>query len=556
MTGPGGEMRGLPVDTNDPDNEGALLARDTGPYKRNALLSPKVLKHLEALGHKRLLVRSPTVSGAPDGGIYARDAGVREKGGLPGLGENIGLAASQAVSEPLSQAQLCLARGTLVRMADWTVRPIEQLSPGDWIMGADRNGHTFPVQVLQRFDNGVRDCVLSVFREAKLRRFVELYSTADHKILGKTRKWAIPHELVETGLFPVGTTCVGFYAKTLQPNHSREYFKRASQKACGPLPTYDIEVDHPDHLFVLANGLIVSNSEKHKGGVFTGAKQVSGFDAIQQQIQIPKHFQGGATHSTQDGTVEAIEEAPAGGHHITVNGEKHYVVPGAQIHVKKGDPVEAGDIMTDGWPSPAVITEHKGIGEGRKAFLKSYMEANKSAGIKVHRRNAELLARGLINHVRLTDEMGDGVTGDIVPYNTLEHHYEPRMGFLSMHPKAALGKYLERPYLHHTIGTKVRKSMLKDFEDFGVNSVDVHDDPPPFEPVMVRGMANLHYDPDPVVRMFGSGLKGSLLDSAHRGGTIDPLGTSFVPAIADPTMFGRQGKVRPPGPTFKLLEDD
>ena len=399
---PNDMRRGMPVDIDDEDNEGSLLAQDIGPYKRNTRLTPKVLRALKQFGATRLLVRSPTVGGPSDGGVYSRDVGLRERGNLPSVGESVGMAAAQAMSEPLSQAQL----------------------------GA-----------------------------------------------------------------------------------------------------------------------------KHSGGVVGAEKAVSGFDAINQQIQIPKTFQGGATHAEHDGFVERIDPAPAGGQYIVIHGEKHYVPAANKITVQRGDRIEAGDQLTDGWPDVSLITEHKGIGAARLAFLDSYKAANRSAGIKIHRRNAELLARGLINHVKLTDEVGDGVPGDIVPYSTLEHHYEPRMGFQPMPPKRAVGKYLERPYLHHTIGTKVRPSMLEDFDRFGIHDIDVHDDPPPFQQTMIRGMNNLQHDPDWMTRMFGSGLKGSLLGAAHRGGTSDPMGTSFVPALANPVHFGQQGKIRPPVKPSPLLGD-
>lgn len=55
--------------------------------------------------------------------------------------------------------------------------------------------------------------------------------------------------------------------------HNSDYtFKRVSRELIGELPTFDIEVDHPDHLFVLANGLIVSNSTQNSG---FAAKQLS-----------------------------------------------------------------------------------------------------------------------------------------------------------------------------------------------------------------------------------------------------------------------------------------
>ena len=388
-------LRGLPVDVNDSESEGSLLAAPVAGFRRNAIVSPKMLAAMRQKGIKRFLVRSPAVSGSPDGGIYARDAGVREEGRLPMTGSNVGLQAAQALSEPLAQGGL---------------------------------------------------------------------------------------------------------------------------------------------------------SSRHSGGVVgaSAAKAVSGFDTINQLIQVPKTFKGGASHARVDGDVHKIEEAPAGGTYVHINGERHYVGEGYQLKVKRGDRVEAGDVLSEGLPNPGEVVEHKGIGEGRRYFVETARQAFKDAGIKGHRRNIELLARGLINHVRLTDEMGDYAPDDIVPYSVMEHAYQPRPGHELRPPRAAVGQYLEKPYLHYSIGTKIRPSMLPDFEEFHVRSVAVHKDPPPFQPEMIRGMSNLSHDPDWLVRMYGSGLKSSLLDSVHHGGVSDAKGTSFVPGLARAVDFGRIGKVITP----------
>ena len=244
-------LRGVPVKLEDSDNEGALLAVDTGPYKKNTVITPKIRKHLQRLGKKKILIRSPMVGGSAAGGVYAKDVGVREKGTLPGKGEQVGLQAAQALSEPLSQAQL---------------------------------------------------------------------------------------------------------------------------------------------------------SAKHSGGVAGEEQAVGGFKYINQLIQVPKRFRGGAAHSTQDGTVQRVEEAPAGGVYVTIDEKPHYVAEGYEVKVKKGDKVEAGDVISEGFPNPALITQYKGVGEGRRYFVETYRDAMKGAGISAHRRNIELLSRGLINHVRLTDE--------------------------------------------------------------------------------------------------------------------------------------------------------
>lgn len=390
---PSATLMGLPVSTDDGDSEGSLLASEVGGYKRNTVLTPKILAELNKRGIKRILVRSPAVSGAPDGGVYANDVGVREFNRLPVMGENVGLAAAQALSEPLSQSQL---------------------------------------------------------------------------------------------------------------------------------------------------------SAKHSGGVAGETKSLSGFEYINQLVQVPKTFKGGAAHAEIDGTVQSVDPAPAGGFYVTIDNQKHYVGAGFGVKVKKGDKIEAGDVISEGEPNPYIITKHKGIGEGRRYFINAFLDAMRGSNIKAHRRNIELLARGLINHVRLTDEHGDFAPDDIVPYSTIESSYQPREGFRTIHPRGAVNKYLERPYLHYSIGTKIRPSMMQDFDDFGIKSVDVHDEPPPFEPEMIRASSNLQHDPDFLTRMFGSGLKGSLLDSVHMGGSSSELGTSFVAGRARAVDFGRVGKVRSP----------
>jgi len=383
---PEAPTRGMVVDTDDMDNEGALLARDVGPYKRNTPLTPKILKELKRKGKDRILIRSPLVGGSPEGGVYARDVGIRETGKLPGRGEQVGLQAAQALSEPISQGQL---------------------------------------------------------------------------------------------------------------------------------------------------------SAKHSGGVAGQEKAVGGFEYINQLIQVPKNMKGGAAHATVDGTVQRVEEAPAGGHHVTINDEEHYVADGFGLKIKKGDVVEAGDVLSDGVPNPATIVKYKGVGEGRRYFVNEFKQAMGSSGMRGHRRNIELLARGLINHVQMTEETDEHAPDDIVPYSTFEHTYKPRPGHERLRPKKAIGQYLERPVLHYTIGTKIRPSMLKNFEEFGVAEIPVHKEPPPFQPHMVRGMFQLQHDPDWMTQMYGSGLKKSLLQSTARGSTSKDRGTSFVPSLATGLDFGR-----------------
>lgn len=380
-------VRGMPASSDDPHNEGSLLAHPAGGYRKNTILTPKILQDLQRRGIGKILVRSPIVGGAKDGGLLARDVGIREGGDLPQPGSLVGLLAAQSIAERLSQQAL----------------------------GA-----------------------------------------------------------------------------------------------------------------------------KHLGGIAgKGVEQLTqGFPLVEQLVDIPGAFKGGATHAQTDGVVQLVHEAPAGGMYVKVNDHDHYVPMGHAVSVKRGDSIEAGDMLSSGIPNPSEIVKHKGIGEGRRYFTHQLAGVLQQAGVNAHRRNVELVARAMIDHVKMNDEFGDWLPGDVVSYQTLERNWQPRPGSQQLEPKAAVGKYLEKPVLHYTVGTKIQPSMLTDMDEFGVKSLAVHDKEPPFEPLMIRSQDSLHHDPDWVSQMYGSGLKKNLLKSVHRGAVSDEKSTSFVPSLAKGVNFG------------------
>jgi len=392
---PEGAVRGLPVDIDDPDNVGALLAENIGGHKRNTLITPGVLKDIKKTGRDEILVRSPIVGGPPDGGLYARDVGHREYGRLPDLGSLPGLTASQSLGERLAQVAL---------------------------------------------------------------------------------------------------------------------------------------------------------SSKHAGGV-TGAKTIGGFPAIEQMINVPKHYTDGATHAQVDGKIRSIEENPLGGWHINVGTETHFVSPGLNPNVKLGDFVEAGDILSEGLPNPAELVRHKGIGEGARTFVKHFLDVFHDAGMPANRRNVELLARGFINHVEFNEDYENWLPGDIAPYTDIEQNWQMRDGTRLTKPTDdVINKYLEQPVLHYTVGTRITPSVLNNLKKYNIIQLQVHDEPPPFNPVAIRGAASVSTDPNWLSRLLGSQQQKVLLGAARRGDEASLLDLSYVPAKAQGEMFGKEWPNR-------LLED-
>jgi DNA-directed RNA polymerase subunit beta' len=371
--------RGIPVLASDPDNEGAVLAAAVGGVKAGTVLDPR---NTEGLGDDEVFVRSPITCEAAEG-ICARCAGIRERGDFPEIGDNVGVAAAQALSEPVSQGAL---------------------------------------------------------------------------------------------------------------------------------------------------------NVKHKGGRVSGneRERISGFDLINQTVQVPKAFRDAAAVSKIDGIIQEVKDAPQGGKLVMVNDIEHYVPQGFDVTVKPGQRVEAGDLMSDGIPNPAEIVKHKGIGAGRVHFMNNYMNAYKSSGLRANRRNVELVTRGLVNHVRVTDLDGvdDALPDDIVPYSAIERKYRPRYGFRVSSPESAINSYLERPVRQYSIGTRVTPAVAEDLRKAKIKEVYAHNDPPPFEPQMVRAMENMAKDPDWQVRLGGSYLQKGLLESVHRGGKSKEHGVSFFPGVA------------------------
>lgn len=285
-----------------------------------------------------------------------------------------------------------------------------------------------------------------------------------------------------------------------------------------------------------------SLSSKHGGGV-TG--RVSGFDAIDLLVDAPESSPSWATHATSDGEVQHIKPHPAGGTIIVINGQEHYAYPGAKLSVAVGDRVEAGDTVTDGIPNPNEFIKHKGIGEGRRAYVDAFRALLKDNGTPAARHHLELVARGMANHVRMAEDWGQWLPDDIVQYDELERQWTPRADAKTYKPKAAIGSYLESPVLHYTIGTRVTPRVVKDLEEFKVSSVVANPKPLPFEPEYVSARETLMYDPDWQTRMAGSYLQKATLNAARTGAVSDEEGTSYIPALMRGTGFGTYGAIAP-----------
>ncbi len=272
---------------------------------------------------------------------------------------------------------------------------------------------------------------------------------------------------------------------------------------------------------------------KHAGKQISKRKKLEGHRLINQFVQMPKDFIDAATLSEVDGTVKRIVKAPQGGVFVFVNDTRFHVPDGVALTVKPGDKIEAGDALSEGVPNPALVVKYKGLGEGRRYFVNQLGSMLKESGGATNRRNLELFTRGFLSKARITSP--DGYNGyminDVVDYDTLAGSWEPRPDSSLKTITTANNLYLERPYLHFTIGTRVTPRVSAVLNAAGIKAVQVHKDPPPFEPVAVRAQAFLGSDKDWAVRMAGENLKSSITSAAQRGSFSDADSTSYFPTL-------------------------
>lgn len=389
---------GLPVKVDDDDNIGAVLARPAGGYEAGTVITKNVLSDLRKdKRHDEIVVRSPVTCGCKDG-VCSKCAGIRETGGFPPIGYNLGTNAASAFAERITQSSL---------------------------------------------------------------------------------------------------------------------------------------------------------NTKHTGRLTTGKGQYQGFEMITSLAKVPKVFPDRATLATVDGTVSKIEEAPQGGTYIYVTADRggeekrHYVAPGYDLDVKQGDTVEAGDQMSDGVIDPSELVKYKGIGEGRRYWANRFTKAIRDSGMAGNRRNAEVLARTVMNTVKLNSEdvAGDGLPGDVTTYTNWSYGFKPRKNSTIVPPTvASIGKYLEQPVLHYTIGTRITPSVINTMKKFKVDKMMVNDTEPDVTPFMERIEDSNAEKKDWMARLGTTYLKSRLMEDVARGAESRIHSTEPYPGIAKGVEFGDWGQ--------------
>ena len=537
-----GKSRPYFTDASDENNIGSLLARDTKGksgevYPKDTPITEDILDDLKG----KIPIRSAVTCGASEG-LCAKCAGIRESGRLPDIGEAVGLNGINAGNEQITQMGLCLHGDTLVRMYDGSEKRISDIEVGDLVMASDKDGHTFSTPVIALHRNGVKIMHTYKFRNIGTSDWLSLTCTPEHKILQKRYNEDCGFLHSVNVLEPIGY-CAAEHCCVLAMDEDDERYpfrigKMAleySDEYAGKYESFDLEIDTEDHLFVLANGLIVSNSSKHSGGESVSAKRVKrGFAAIEQFINMPENFVGGASVAPVAGKVSSITDAPQGGKNIKIGDTTVHVPAGFAPTIKSGDYVEAGDLISEGMANIEQITKYKGIGEGRKQFVENLYNIMRANGSSVPKKQLEPFARAYLDRVEITDPDGlqGWIYGDIASYSALENKWQPREGTTRSTPNKSIGRYLELPAAHFTIGTKITPSVAKQLTEDGIDEVYSNAQEAPFIPHMTSAKKYTMEDPDWLTALSGEGLMKSFIQHVQRGSSTRKGTTSYYPDLA------------------------
>ena len=107
-----GTKEGIILPINSSDSLDRFTAGDQRGFPHNTLVDSKVIAQLRKKGTKVVKVRSPLRCLKPKG-TCAKCYGIDEHGHLPSIGDNIGVKAGQAISEPLYQMVLNCSEGLI-----------------------------------------------------------------------------------------------------------------------------------------------------------------------------------------------------------------------------------------------------------------------------------------------------------------------------------------------------------------------------------------------------------------------------------------------------------
>ena len=264
-------------------------------------------------------------------------------------------------------------------------------------------------------------------------------------------------------------------------------------------------------------------STKHGGHMAAKEGELpSGMAGFRQIMTVPQVFKNESTLALKEGRVSHIDKMPHGGYTVMIGQQEHYVSPGRNVIVKRGDYLGKGEKISDGVPNPKALTGLKGLGSGRKYLLDTLHKVYSSSGVDMDKRNLETLVREDLNYVKVhkSDPEGQFLKHDVVPYNVIRPMLKKSAKSVPF-DKKVIGKTLGEDYLQFTAGSEISSEMYKEMALASPKNLQVSTDVPSYTPIVTALERVPSMSQDIIGRLAHRRLKDSLIEGASKSYVTD-----------------------------------
>lgn len=281
----------------------------------------------------------------------------------------------------------------------------------------------------------------------------------------------------------------------------------------------------------------------HSGAVLgAGAAVSGGLERLKQLTLVPDYLKDKATLAKVDGTVEKIEDNPAGGKNIYINGERHLTGSRNIVKVSVGTKVHKGDALTDGPIKPQELLELKGIGATQAYLVDSMQDTLKGMGVDMNRKMLETVVRSTTNRTIIKDPGNHPyyVAGDEVPLTEIQAWNAHRTNELDL--DMAIGAKLAAPAGPFKVGTTVDKAMMKTLRQMKIYKVTVASEPIKHTPSIVGVNLLARTGKDWLARLNTNYIEQGIISAVQTGASADLNSYNPTGPWALATGFGKGEK--------------
>lgn len=278
---------------------------------------------------------------------------------------------------------------------------------------------------------------------------------------------------------------------------------------------------------------------KHTGGAAGTGASVSGYQRINQLLQLPKTLVSADPLSPVDGKVTKIQPGIAGGFDVWVGDKKVHVPQGNKLTVQVGSKVLAGDVLSDGVVRPQDLVKYKGMKAAQDYITTELKNSYKAQGQTLHRKVFETVVRSLGNTTQVINNPKDSghLPGDIIPYTVAEAHNQNLV--VTKPVDEAVGFKTAEKILSLPKGHEITAKDLVTLKGLGIKEVKVEKDPIVHAPFL-KGMSNIPLLKKNWMAALGyRQLEKNIVEGASQRWTTDLSDYHPIPAFAKGTEFGK-----------------